>query len=120
MRIVPFERPRFNRFTKAVFNSSRYNRFRTELQTVLVNAWGKPQVLTKKPIQLHLSFNFKLPKKPKSLLPVGVPDLDNCVKSLMDCGNGVLWEDDAQVVKLTAQKTYLDHNGIYIEYLEIE
>lgn len=34
------------------------------------------------------------------------PDLDNLVKFVKDCLNGVAWKDDSQVVKLTAVKVY--------------
>jgi Holliday junction resolvase RusA-like endonuclease len=29
-------------------------------------------------------------------------DVDNCLKSIMDAGNGVLWADDSQVRRLGA------------------
>ena len=35
------------------------------------------------------------------------PDLDNLVKLYLDSFNGVVWQDDRQVVKLTAEKRYL-------------
>ena len=38
--------------------------------------------------------------------PTGKPDLDNCVKLLMDACNGILWRDDAQVVELAVRKGY--------------
>lgn len=34
------------------------------------------------------------------------PDLDNLVKFVKDCCNGILWRDDSQVVSLTASKAY--------------
>jgi len=34
------------------------------------------------------------------------PDLDNLVKFVKDCANGVLWDDDSQVCNLTAAKRY--------------
>jgi Holliday junction resolvase RusA-like endonuclease len=34
------------------------------------------------------------------------PDLDNLVKFVKDCANGVLWRDDSQVTSLTASKAY--------------
>ena len=38
------------------------------------------------------------------------PDIDNLVKFILDCLNGVLFEDDRQVVQLTALKV-LDNEG---------
>ena len=37
------------------------------------------------------------------------PDLDNLVKFVKDCANGVLWRDDSQVIALTASKAYHTH-----------
>jgi Holliday junction resolvase RusA-like endonuclease len=36
------------------------------------------------------------------------PDLDNYAKFYMDVANGILWNDDTQVVRLTASKTYTE------------
>lgn len=36
--------------------------------------------------------------------PIKKPDLDNIVKAVKDGMNGVVWRDDAQVVRLTAAK----------------
>lgn len=34
------------------------------------------------------------------------PDLDNLEKFILDCGNGVLWRDDCQIVSLSSKKFY--------------
>ena len=34
------------------------------------------------------------------------PDLDNCIKSILDGGNGVLYSDDDVVVELVARKMW--------------
>ena len=39
-------------------------------------------------------------------LPAPRGDIDNYVKSVFDAFNGVVWEDDAQVVELRARKEY--------------
>ena len=36
------------------------------------------------------------------------PDADNYAKLILDALNGVLWRDDAQVVRLFAEKVYCD------------
>lgn len=40
------------------------------------------------------------------LQPTGRPDVDNLAKSFLDASNGVIFEDDAQVVELVATKRY--------------
>lgn len=34
------------------------------------------------------------------------PDLDNMIKYILDCGNGILWHDDAEIYKITAAKIW--------------
>lgn len=34
------------------------------------------------------------------------PDIDNLVKFYLDCANGVLWQDDRQIVSLSSKKIY--------------
>lgn len=40
--------------------------------------------------------------------PTCKPDADNCVKSLCDAMNNIVWLDDAQVVRLSMTKRYGD------------
>lgn len=34
------------------------------------------------------------------------PDLSNLEKFALDCGNKILWNDDSQIIKMTAEKLY--------------
>lgn len=34
------------------------------------------------------------------------PDLDNLIKYILDCGNKILWHDDAEICKITAAKIW--------------
>ena len=34
------------------------------------------------------------------------PDVDNCTKLFLDCMNGIVYQDDSQVTKLTAEKLF--------------
>lgn len=47
--------------------------------------------------------------------PTGKPDLDNYAKIVVDACNGVVFDDDRQVVKLTATKTYHKSNVVTVE-----
>lgn len=38
--------------------------------------------------------------------PTGKPDIDNVVKLVADSLNGIMWHDDAQIVRLVAEKRY--------------
>ena len=66
------------------------------------------------PIFMSLNFYMQIPesaskKKQDALLGIPHdkrPDLDNLIKFVLDVCNGLLFKDDAQVVKITAAKTW--------------
>jgi Holliday junction resolvase RusA-like endonuclease len=68
------------------------------------------------PMDIDITFFFPVPKNtPRArtsemlsniLRPMKRPDIDNCQKLILDIMNGVVYEDDAQVVKLSAEKRY--------------
>jgi len=49
------------------------------------------------------------------ILPTVRPDLDNFLKSALDPLNGILFDDDSQIVELTASKFYSNTPGINIK-----
>lgn len=51
--------------------------------------------------------------------PIVKPDTDNYIKSTLDGLNGLLWEDDNQIVKIVAEKYYSDHPRVEIEVEEV-
>lgn len=62
--------------------------------------------LSKKERELRLSGSHR---------PVVKPDTDNYIKSTLDGLNGLLWEDDNQIVDLVAHKYYSDKPRVEIE-----
>lgn len=76
------------------------------------------------PLVLHLDVRCKIAaswtkKKQASALagdvrPTGKPDLDNVLKLYADAFNGVVWRDDSQVVRVTAEKRYSDRPGVLV------
>ena len=52
--------------------------------------------------------------------PVVKPDTDNYVKSTLDGLNGLLWEDDNQIVDLVAHKYYSDKPRVEIEVTKLD
>lgn len=47
------------------------------------------------------------------------PDIDNFLKSILDSLNGLAWEDDGQIVKITAEKYYSRVDYTKVFYKEI-
>ena len=63
-----------------------------------------PHAPVSSPVLVELVLVAVRPKRGKLPAPRG--DIDNYVKSVFDAFNGVVWEDDAQVVELRARKEY--------------
>lgn len=64
-------------------------------------------------LRVYIRFYYGFPKsmsEKKRLIAKKTtrPDLDNLVKYILDMGNGVLWEDDAQIIDLNCSKEYGD------------
>jgi Holliday junction resolvase RusA-like endonuclease len=63
-------------------------------------------------IYLNLYFLLPIPKGTSQkkidsgLAHTKRPDLDNLIKFVKDCANGILWHDDSQVVSVEAHKYY--------------
>ena len=104
------KRPRFARRGKFVVT---YNCQETEEGRWLWEA--KHQIKHKaekgKAVALKCWFIFDFPKsmskkKRAEAVHTKKPDLDNLVKFVKDCLNGIAWHDDSQVVSLVAKKMY--------------
>lgn len=81
------------------------------------------------PLMVELNFfrhvQSSLSKKERKLRlsgthrPVVKPDTDNYIKSTLDGLNGLLWEDDNQIVDLIAHKYYSDNSRVEIEVTQL-
>lgn len=63
-----------------------------------------PDVPWDGPIVVRVSFRFRRPKDGRRH-HLSRPDLDNLIK-ILDALNGLIWVDDAQLVRITAEKVY--------------
>ena len=106
---VPASRPRVTRYGP-VFYGKRYTSFRKQAESVV------PEVFTGQPLtgtlEVIVTFFCKRPKTTKREEPRG--DVDNYLKTL-DILNGVVWEDDDQIKRITAIKRWEDEHGPRIE-----
>jgi|HubBroStandDraft_5_1064220.scaffolds.fasta_scaffold344929_2 Holliday junction resolvase RusA-like endonuclease len=68
------------------------------------------------PVRLNVTFYFTQPKKHRDA-PAVKPDIDKLCRAVMDALTGVIWNDDGQVVELTARKAYFSyaHASITVE-----
>jgi len=49
------------------------------------------------------------------MLPISKPDIDNVIKGIFDACNGIVWDDDSQVVELHIAKRYSANPRVAIE-----
>lgn len=78
------------------------------------------------PISLKCNFYMPIPKstsKKKTemmingdILHTKKPDLDNLIKFVKDCLNGIAWYDDSQVYEIMAQKRYSEKPETVIQF----
>ena len=122
------KRPRFVRRGKFV---GTYNDQETEEGRFILDA--KSQLngrdLIEGPIKLVTTFFMPIPKstskKKKAQMMRGEikhvkkPDVDNMLKFVCDCLNGIVWKDDSQVYIKHAAKIYSDNPMTKITVYEI-
>nr|CAB4126378.1 Rus Holliday junction resolvase [uncultured Caudovirales phage] len=76
------------------------------------------------PIALDLTFFMPIPKSTSGIrrremlngvfYHIKKPDLDNLIKFVGDCLNGIVFEDDAQIAEIKSKKVYADRPGTLI------
>lgn len=79
-------------------------------------------------LQLHLQIPASWSKKRQEKAAQGLisatrrPDIDNYGKAVLDACNGILWIDDAQVVRMTIEKLYshAPRSVVTVEALSME
>ena len=47
-------------------------------------------------------------------------DIDNLIKTIFDCGNGILWDDDSKIVRIKAFKKYSDNPRTEVTVIPLE
>ena len=82
------------------------------------------------PLALVLTAYYPVPSKARKaereamlagqILVTDKPDLDNCLKAVMDALNGLAYEDDRQVTYINAARIYSDHPRIEIALIPIK
>ena len=108
-------RPRFTRMGR-VYTPEKTRKFEHKLAAIASNYMMLHQLEpTTEPCIMIIQAQFEIPKswtKKKKLAAAmgdinpGKPDIDNIAKIVLDSFNGVVFEDDAQVVDLSVNKCY--------------
>lgn len=79
------------------------------------------------PVSLCLTLDLQIPaswsKKRRAMAVAGAiaatkkPDADNVLKGIKDGCNGIIWRDDAQVVRIMIEKRYSETPGALVEVM---
>lgn len=85
-------------------------------RVAMFSAMNRPQQIILHEISISLYFQFKRPKSVSQhkLFCIGRSDIDNYSKSVLDAMQKIIFENDNQVVILTAKKIYSDVEGVRV------
>ena len=107
---VPASRPRVSKW--GTYYGKRHQAFRSEALDLLSGMREEgvlPEVPMSGKLRVWVVFSIKKPKTTKLATPRG--DIDNYMKLLLDCCNGIIWEDDQQIAQINAFKNYAVDGG---------
>jgi Holliday junction resolvase RusA-like endonuclease len=109
-------RPRFARRGKFVMTYNPQETEEGKIRWEMMAKWrDMDPIPAGVPIALCVYFQMPIPSgmSKKKLAAcrehLKKPDLDNLLKTLKDCANGVIWADDSQVWRISAFKEYSDN-----------
>lgn len=118
-------RPRARRFGKGIrlYDPPKTATFKRKLHKLAKESYhGKPldgeleaTVIFGRAVQKSISEKERKLRLLGRHRPTVKPDLDNYIKSTLDALTGVLWVDDNAIVKLVAEKRYMEQPIIEIE-----
>jgi Holliday junction resolvase RusA-like endonuclease len=106
IKIVPKGRPRFFRGHAVTPATTREFEKQVRDMALAQIKDGGDEVHFFGPIECTIYLYFKKPKTNKSDWCNNKKDVDNCAKAILDALNGILYEDDRQIVKLTVTKKW--------------
>ncbi|SDN53479.1 RusA family crossover junction endodeoxyribonuclease [Limosilactobacillus mucosae] len=128
--ILPIEpvaqaRPRARRFGKGIrlYDPPKTAKFKRSLHKLAKASYhGKPldgelevTIIFGRAVQKSISKKERKLRLLGRHRPIVKPDLDNYIKSTLDALTGVLWVDDNAIVKMVAEKRYMEQPRIEIE-----
>lgn len=105
-----------------MYDQPKVKQFKNLLRALVIEQYKKApmtgalsvSLLFYRPVQKSISNVERQRRLSNQHKPIVKPDTDNYVKSALDALNGVLWEDDSQIVKITAEKRYGEKGKIII------
>ena len=115
----PKARPRFA--AGRIFSSPETVKAERDITILVINHMENNGLkITDKPLCMEVIFYFGLKGKAQEYAMHSTrPDLDNCVKTVCDALNGIVYYDDGQVSRILCEKRYAKTEGVQLKITEI-
>ena len=121
------QRPRYGKY--GIFDPQSNKAYERRVKAAFYEAAGKHFVPLSTPVAMMITMHFQPPKSVNrsvyrdmiegKVYPTHKPDIDNCVKSIMDGLNGVAYDDDKQVVAIVVNKAYSTEAKVTVSIGEV-
>jgi crossover junction endodeoxyribonuclease RusA len=93
-------------------NSAKHKRWRNAVSFAALDLVGEDFELLDEAVEVSIIFYLPRPKTVRDReFPTVFPDIDKLSRSVLDSLSGVVYTDDARVIRLSAYKLYADHRG---------
>lgn len=115
--VIPQGRPRF--YNGIAIDPPKSKQFKTEL-AMLVKSLRRGSALLDGAIKIELGIYRQASKFKKGVTSKKYGDIDNLAKAILDAFNGVIWQDDSQIVDLHITKNLADVPMIKILIEEVK
>lgn len=109
---LPQPRPRFGR--GKVFEPAKITTYKAEIKSAAQKVMG--ELL---PISMAVKVQLKFYRKFKAASR-RFGDADNLAKAILDACNGILWQDDSQIVSLSTEKFQSAEPRVEVEVVPAE
>lgn len=116
IRAQPKQRPRLGRH--GVYTPTKTAKFEGVVRMLVASKWKRPALIGA--VKVELVCVFKKAKSNKRDFMTQRPDLDNLIKACADALNGLIYEDDCQIVGASIQKIFGDRDEIRIKVTRLE
>jgi Holliday junction resolvase RusA-like endonuclease len=100
--------------------SSKYlPAWRKAIAEAATEAQAESDWFSDQPLEMSVIFTLEKPKSVKREQPTVPPDLDKLARAIGDSCTGILYNDDAQIVRLNLIKQYGEPEGAIITIEEL-
>lgn len=103
---VAASRPRVGKW--GAYYSGPYKDFREQAKEKIQDILGSEFKPLLGPLAVVIEIYVTRPKTTKLDYPK--PDIDNYTKAVLDVLNGIMWEDDSQIISVYATKQWAEEN----------